>query len=118
MKQVLRGQVDRALAWADAEDGGMLTDGLGGVGDLVFAALAQFLDEAVVDGAGIEAGRAEFIEEHVTGVQRQQALFPSVADRAFLGQERARAELESNRAQLWVVDPVFPLFAGTRHHRP
>ena len=106
--QIGRRQIDEALARADAVFGDVLADRLGGVGDLAFVALAQFLDEAVVHRAGIEAGRAEPVEEDVALLQRQQPLLPGVADRAFLGQQRAGAELEGDRAELGIVDPVLP----------
>ena len=46
--QVGRGQIDDALARADAVFGDVLADRLGGVGHLALAALAQLLQEAVV----------------------------------------------------------------------
>jgi hypothetical protein len=41
--------------------------------------------------------------------QRRQAPLPRLADRAFLRQQRPGAELEGDRPQLGVVDPILPL---------
>ena len=50
----------------------------------------------------------KFVEEDVAGLQGEQALFPAGADRAFLGEQRTGAELEGDRAEFGVVDPVLP----------
>ena len=48
------------------------------------------------------------MEQDVALLQRHQPRLPRRRDRAFLGQQRARAELEHDLAKLGIVDPVVP----------
>ena len=96
----------------------MLADRLDRIGDLVLGALLQLVEEVVAHRRGIEAGRAEAVEEDVALLQGQQPALPGVGDRAFLGQQRPGAELEGDRPELGIVDPVAPIRAGTRRRRP
>ena len=101
--------VHRAFPRADTKHGGPFTHWLRAVDNLMLLALLQLGDETVADRAGVEPGWAEFIEENVARCQRQQPLLPGIADRALGRQQRTRAELERDRAEFGVIDPVLPL---------
>jgi len=72
---------------------------IGAVGHLMLIALAQFLNERVVDRRRIEPGRAERLRK-TSPPSASSAAASGVGDRAFLGQQRTSAELEGDRTQL------------------
>src|SRR5690349_8541932 len=114
----MRRQINEPAARADMKWRRMLADRLDRIGDLLLGALLQFLEKIVEHGGGIEAGRAEPVEQHIAFLQGQQPAFPRVGDRAFLRQQRPRAELEGDRAQFRVADPIAPFTQipyATRH---
>ena len=49
------------------------------------------------------------MEQHLTLRDVKQTLLPFFGNRAFLGQQRTRAELERDLAELGIVDPVAPV---------
>src|SRR5581483_496358 len=111
---VLRGQIDEPPARADAEADHVLADRLDRERHLALRAGAQLFEEPVAHRRGIEPGRAEPVEEDVALLEGQQLALPGVGDRAFLGQQRPGAELEGDRADLGVVQPILP-FAQAPH---
>ena len=86
----------------------MFADLLDSIGDLALGPLMQFLQKRIAHGGGIKAGRRKTVEINIAGLQRQQSFFPGVRDRAFLRQQRARAELKSDRAEIGIIEPVLP----------
>src|SRR5205823_2981817 len=104
----MRGQIDQTAARSDMERRIMFADRLHRIRDLPFGALLKFLQKVVQHRRGIKAGRAEAVEQNVTLLQGQQLALPGLGDRALLGQQRPRAELEGDRADLGIVDPISP----------
>src|SRR5436305_1743916 len=49
-----------------------------------------------------------WMQEDVAFLQRHQPLLPVLGDRALLGQQGSRAELEDDLAELGIVDPILP----------
>ena len=77
--------------------------------DLTVGTALQFAEKRIAYRRGIEPRRAEFIEEDVTLLEGEQAGLPFLGNRAFLGQQRPRAELKSDRRHIRVFDPVCPV---------
>src|SRR6185437_2179565 len=100
--------VNDAVPRADCKRGEMIPHGLDRIGDLAVVAIAQLVEEAVAHRGGIEAGRAEAIEVNIAFFQREELTLPRIGNRAFLGQKRPRAELEGDRPELGITDPVLP----------
>ena len=105
----MRRQIDHPAAHPDMKRRQMFADRLDRIGDLAFRALLQFVEEAVAHRRGVKSGRAEMVQIDVGLAQGQQLALPHVRNRAFLGHQRAGPELEGDRAELGIVDPIAPL---------
>ena len=77
--------------------------------DLPLAAVHQIIEERGLHRARIEAGGRELVEQHVARLDRAEHVLPDLRDRAFLGEQGPRAELEGDGAELGIVDPVVPV---------
>ena len=84
------------------------------VRNLTFGPRFQAAQERVAHRRGIEPGGRELVQQHVARFDLAKRILPPLRDRAFLGQQRPRAELEGDAAQFGVVDPVVP-FAQEPH---
>src|SRR5271154_52682 len=101
--------IDDAAARADRQFRRVLADQLDREGDLPLGPTLEIGDEGVAYGRGIESRRAEAVEIDIACLQGQQLALPGVGDRAFPGQKRPRAELERDRPELGIVEPILPL---------
>ena len=90
-------------------------------GDLPLGPRFQVAQERVAHRRRIEAGRREAMQEDIALLERRQPVLPIFGDRAFQGQERTRAELEGDRAEFRIVDPIVPFaqrpYAAGHHDR-
>ena len=105
---IVQGQIDQPATRADMERRDVLADRFDRVGDLALGALLQLLQKIVEHRGGVETRRAESVQQDIVFLQGQQLAFPGIGDRALLGQQRTRPELERNRAELRVADPIGP----------
>ncbi len=82
--------------------------------NLAFGTVHQLIQERGLDRARIEPGGREFVQQHVPRFDRAEHILPDLRDRAFAGEQGARAELECDLAKFGIVDPVVP-FAQVPH---
>ena len=108
VQQIAAGDEKAFAADADIQRKLVIAGGRSGKGDLPLAARFQRAQVRIADGRRIETGRRKFVQQDVAFVQMQQALFPRLRNRAFLSQQRPRAELEHDLAQFGIVEPVGP----------
>ena len=89
------------------------------IGYLPLRPVFQAAQERVAHRRAVEAGGREAVQQDVARFQRAQPVLPLLGDRAFMRQQRPGAELERDRAQLRIVDPVVPFTQEphpARHH--
>ncbi len=76
--------------------------------NLAIRTMHEVIKEGRLYGARIETGGAEFVQQHVAGLDGPQHVLPDLGYRAFMRQQRSGAELESDLPEFRVVDPVVP----------
>ena len=69
----------------------------------------KILQEGIAHGRGVKSGRRKFVKQHVALFECFQHIFPSLRDRAFLGQQRACPILEGDLTKFGIIDPVIPI---------
>ena len=107
--QIPLGDIDDIALAVDIQRPAVIAHQIGSIGDLAVGAGLKLLQEFVVDGRGIEPGRAVAVQNNIAFLKGQQFLFPFVRDPAFLGKKRTGAKLKGDRTQFLVVNPVGPV---------